>query len=468
MTNAFLTEEEKTKRARPKAEVSAEDTESLYQKAKDAVSDTLKGKLGDRDKVKVSNAGPEVTAMVQEIARRVYHDFNEQAFSRRTTTLPMSAEEFVTKIEYDILGMGPLEPLLRDSTVEDIVINGHKEVQVKRMGKRWEHTDIQWGDEKELIELINRGIADSGNKVNPTEPVANGIFPGGERVSVAIDPVSSFPVVSIRCHRAHSITFKEMVDQGVISQAAADYFCAAIVAGLNIVFVGATGTGKTTMINAAGLELKTNPKTKDYRMIVIENTREINILPESELPQNIVYLVSRPESMDKKIPAVTEAELVMFCLRQRPQALTLGEARGEEILPLIQALSTGHRNGMTSIHANSIQEAFDRILVMMNMSEQGRKLGENRVAKLVGLAFNILVFIKTDRTSKVGRAVQSICEYTGRVVNDENKVPAPELVTIFDRKKGVLEGPLRSTYHESRFREDDVDPTPFLVPGGDK
>jgi pilus assembly protein CpaF len=298
--------------------------------------------------------------------------------------------------------------------------------------------------------------------------VANGIFPGGERVSVAIDPVSSFPVVSIRCHRAHSITFKNMVDQGVISQAAADYFCAAIVAGLNIVFVGATGTGKTTMINAAGLELKTNPKTKDYRLLVIENTREINILPESETPQNIVYLVSRPESMDKKIPAVTEEELVMFCLRQRPQALTLGEARGQEILPLIQALSTGHRNGMTSIHANSIEESFDRILIMMNMSEQGRKLTEHRVAKLVGLAFNILVFIKIDRSLKVGRAVQNICEYTGRVVNDENGVPSPELITIFERKNGKLEGPLRSTCHADRFCEEDVDPSPFLVPGGEK
>jgi hypothetical protein len=105
---------------------------------------------------------------------------------------------------------------------------------------------------------------------------------------------------------------------------------------------------------------------------------------------------------------------------------------------------------------------------MMNMSEQGRKLTEHRVAKLVGLAFNILVFIKIDRSLKVGRAVQNICEYTGRVVNDENGVPSPELITIFERKNGKLEGPLRSTCHADRFCEEDVDPSPFLVPGGEK
>jgi len=140
----------------------------------------------------------------------------------------------------------------------------------------------------------------------------------------------------------------------------------------------------------------------------------------SQIPprrKNIVYLRSRPESIDKKIPGVREDALVQTTLRQRPDASFLGEARGQEILPLIQSLSTGLRNGFTSIHANSIEEAFDRILIMLNMSEEGRRLSEHRAANLVALAFNVLVYVKRDRFNKAGRSVSTIAEYTGKVID---------------------------------------------------
>jgi len=460
-TKEFLTDEEYFSQEHITAQPSAEDANSLFCAARDMVTEAIKS--SGIEKAKIANAGPQVTDQVRDIAREVYLKFNEQALARHTAQLSMADEEFIRQIEYSILGMGPLEPLLRDPDIEDIVINGIHEVITYRHGK-WHPTDVQFSSEMDLIELLNRGMAGSGHKINPTSPIADAELPGGQRISVAMDPVSRFPVASIRCPRAHQVTFGDMVAQQVITQQAADYLSAAIRAGLNIVFVGATGSGKTTMINAAGRELKSNPQTKNSRIIVIENTREISILPDAETPANIVYLCSRPESLDGKIPPVTEAALVRLSLRQRPDALTLGEARGEEVLPLLQALSTGHKNGMTSIHANSIEESFDRILIMLNMSEQGRKLSERRAAKLVSLAFNILVFIRKDHSLKVGRSVQIIAEFTGRVEEAEG-IPYPELRVLFERKDGALLGPLQSTVHESRFRDEGVDPAAFLNAG---
>jgi pilus assembly protein CpaF len=455
----FLTDEEYFSQQHVAAQGRAEDADSLFRAARDMVTEAVKA--SGIEKAKIANAGPEVTGQVQAIAHEVYTRFNEQALARRTAQLPMAPEEFVRQIEYSILGMGPLEPLLRDAEVEDIVINGIREVIAYRRGA-WHPSDVQFASEMDLIELLNRGMAGSGHKINPTSPIADAELPGGQRISVAMDPVSRFPVASIRCPRAHSVTMQDMVAQQVLTQEAADYLAAAIQAGLNIVFIGATGSGKTTMINAAGRALKTNPATKDYRVIVIENTREISILPNAETPANIVYLCSRPESLDKKIPPVPEDALVRLSLRQRPDALTLGEARGEEILPLLQALSTGHRNGMTSIHANSIEESFDRILIMLNMSEQGRKLSERRAAKLVSLAFNVLVFIRKDASLAVGRSVQTIAEFTGRLEESEG-IPNPELRVVFDRRAGKLAGPLSPTVHEGRLREAGIDPAPFLA-----
>jgi Flp pilus assembly CpaF family ATPase len=458
----YLTDEEYFSQQHVASQAQGEDADSLFRQARDLVTEAIKS--SGIEKAKIANAGPDVTDQVQRIAREVYLKFNEQALARHTAQLPMTPEEFVRQIEYSILGMGPLEPLLRDPEVEDIVINGIREVIAYRHG-RWTPSDVRFASELDLIELLNRGMAGSGHKINPTSPIADAELPGGQRISVAMDPISRFPVASIRCPRAHDVTFPEMVAQQVLTPAAADYLSAAIRVGLNIVFVGATGSGKTTMINAAGRVLKTHPATRDYRVIVIENTREISILPQTDLPTNIVYLCSRPESLDKKIPAVPEDALVRLSLRQRPDALTLGEARGEEILPLLQALSTGHKNGMTSIHANSIEESFDRILIMLNMSEQGRKLSERRVAKLVSLAFNVLVFIRKDPSLPVGRSVQTIAEFTGRVEESQG-IPYPELRIIFDRQEGALKGPQNPTVHAGRFRDEGVDPAPFLGTGG--
>jgi pilus assembly protein CpaF len=458
----FLTDEEYFAQQHIAAQPNAEDVDTLVRTARDLVTEAIKA--SGIEKAKIANAGPDVTNQVRTIAHEIYRRFNEQALARHTVQLPMAPEEFVRQMEYSILGMGPLEPLLRDSDVEDIVINGIHEVIAYRCGQ-WHRTEVRFASEMDLLELLNRGMAGSGHKVNATSPIADAELPGGQRISVAMDPVSRFPVASIRCPRAQSVTLQDMAAQQVLSQEAVEYLLAAIQAGLNIVFIGATGSGKTTMINAAGRALKTNPATKDNRVIVIENTREISILPDAGSPTNIVYLCSRPESLDGKIPPVPEDALVRLSLRQRPDALTLGEARGEEILPLLQALSTGHRNGMTSIHANSIEEAFDRILIMLNMSEQGRKLSERRAAKLVSLAFNVLVYIRKDPALPVGRSVQTIAEFTGQVAEADG-IPSPELRVMYDRREGKLVGPRHPTVHESRFREAGINPEPFQSAAG--
>ena len=400
-----------------------------------------------------TNAGPKIETDARLAARNVFSSYNTSAGEKGCLTIDMPREEFVQKVVDEILGMGELTPLLADQSIEDITVNGPGEVMTYSSGG-WDHQGMKFESSERLLEMINRGISKSGKKANPVTPIVDAILPGGERVSIVTYPVTdAWPTICIRAHRSKDIQLSDFTKKyeaknndsdrfdltkylpdytktdtgGMLTAKAATYLHAAVLAGLNIVLVGPTGCGKTTMLTALG---KCIPQGK--RILIIEDTPEIDLNPGAKTPNNVIYLRTRAASLDGNVAAVEQADLVKLALRQRPDALTLGEARGREVFDLLNALNTGHKNGLTSLHAEGPHEVFGRIFMMLSQSEQGRHLDRYRAANLAAGTLNILVTLQIHGSR---RSVHSIVEYSGKLVN-EDTTPEPEIVPIFMNEGG--------------------------------
>jgi Flp pilus assembly protein, ATPase CpaF len=393
----------------------------------------------------LTNAGPKVTQSAKEIAGRIYRQSME-ALATQGKAIEMSLDDFCDQAVSDLLGMGAIEPLLADATIEDIAINGPSEVMVFR-GGAWERTPVTFDSPERLLEVLNRGIAGSNRKANQVEPIADAILPGKQRISIVTYPITdTWPSAVIRIQRASGISLADMVSRppyksaaeqqlkhtelpdyastyagGMLSGEAAAYLHAAVLAGLNIAVIGPTGVGKTTFLTALGRCIP-----MDQRMLIIEDTPEININPNETLPHNILYLRTR-ESTVEGISSVKQENLVRLALRQRPDALTLGEARGAEVFDLLNALNTGHKNGLTSLHSESSDQFFDRIFMMLAQSERGRFLDQYRAAKLVASTLNIVITLELDGHN---RKIRSIAELTGRVTS--GATAEPEILLAFE------------------------------------
>ena len=436
-----------------------------------------------------ANAGPRIEADAQKTAREVYSRYNTAAGEKGYLTIDMPREEFVLKVINEILGMGELTPLLNDQKIEDTVVNGPNEVRVFYGGLWHEVPGMKFQNSDRLLEIINRGISRSGKKANQATPIIDGILPGGERVSVVTYPITDvWPVISIRSHRSNHIQLMDFTKKyevnekdlkkfdvahllpdytktdtgGMLTAKAATFLHAAVLAGLNIVVIGPTGCGKTTLLTALG---KCIPSGR--RILIIEDTPEIELHPKTEAPNNVIYLRTRAASLDSNLPPVTQADLVKLALRQRPDALTLGEARGEEVFDLLNALNTGHKNGLTSLHAEGYNEVFGRVFMMLSQSEQGRHLDRFRAASLAANTMNIIVTLQLHGAR---RSVQSIVEYSGKLVNQDTS-PEPEIVPIFLNEGGLFGnlGPmLTQSNFAQKFRDAGIPEyafTPGALPG---
>ena len=422
---------------------------------------------------KLANAGPEVTEAATRVAAQQYRDYNQEALTKSTPRLLIPEDIFVEMALADLLGMGAIDTLLKDESVEDIAVNGPSEVMVYRNG-RWELENASFPTPDRLLEILNRGLAHSNRKANMVTPIADAVLRGKERISVVTYPVATpYPTSVIRIPRAKKISLEDMTKpfapgeffdlehaeklsrppfeemaageelgdsaQGMLSLKGAAYLHAAVVAGLNIVAVGPTGSGKTTLLMALGRKIP-----KGQRILIIEDTPEIDLYPGVKTPNNVLYLRTRPSTVEG-LEAIEQQDLVRLALRQRPDALTLGEARGPEVFDLLNALNTGHKNGLTSLHAYGVEELFSRMYLMLAQSERGRHLDPYRAASLVASTLHVAVSLEM-----IGkrRYVRTIAELTGKVVQTGTAYE-PEMKAIFQRESagGRLNGPLYESVH---------------------
>jgi len=373
-------------------------------------------------RVNSTQAREAVSGMIHEmiIGQRVPLSFDQQA-----------------KVQDDLLdevfGLGPLEPLLKDQTISDILVNDKDHVFVERKGilKR---VPISFRDDRHLLQIIDRIVSRVGRRVDESTPMVDARLPDGSRVNAIIPPLAlDGPAVSIRRFGTGPIAPNQLVELKSISAEMMETLAAAVRARISILISGGTGAGKTTLLNILSQHI---PKTE--RIVTIEDAAELQLAME-----NIVRCETRPPNIEGQ-GAVRQRQLLINSLRMRPDRIIIGEVRGEEAFDMLQAMNTGHEGSMTTIHANSPRDALTRLESMVAMSNLN--LPEKTVRQQIASAISIVV--QASRMSDGTRKVTSISEITGM---DENVVSMQEIFR-FTRKGVGPDGKVVGVFEPTRIR----------------
>ncbi len=360
---------------------------------------------------------------LQEICRNLMHE--------EDIPLPLSARQLVIKeIEDEILGLGPLESLLADKTVSDILVNGYDSLYVERHG-RLEPTDIRFNDNQHLLNIIDRIVSSVGRRIDESSPLVDARLKDGSRVNVVIPPLAiDGPCMSIRRFSVEMLTMQHLVDIGSVPENLAPVLEAIVKARLNILISGGTGSGKTTMLNILSGFIPTQE-----RVITIEDSAELQL----QQP-HVVRLETRPPNVENK-GQITQRDLVRNSLRMRPERIVIGEVRGEEALDMLQAMNTGHDGSLTTIHANTARDALSRIENMVSMS--GMNFQEKALRSQIASAIDVILQIERMEDGK--RRLVSVNEINGM---EGNIITMSELFQ-FDRQglddEGNVRGQFRAT-----------------------
>ncbi len=298
----------------------------------------------------------------------------------------------------EVTGLGPLEPLLRDDTVNDILVNGPRQVFVERAGKL-ELTDTIFKDERHLLRIIDKIVSAVGRRVDESNPHVDARLADGSRFNAMVPPIAvDGSLVSIRKFKTDKLGIDELVDFGAFSEEMAVYLQAAVACRLNIIVSGGTGSGKTTTLNALSGFIDDNE-----RILTIEDTAELQLQQ-----THVGRMESRPANVEGK-GAVSQRDCLKNALRMRPDRIIVGETRGEEVIDMLQAMNTGHDGSMTTIHANSARDAVSRLENMVAMAgiDMPLKAVRNQIASAVNL------FVQISRLQDGSRRMVSITEITG-------------------------------------------------------
>jgi pilus assembly protein CpaF len=311
---------------------------------------------------------------------------------------PDERAKLVTEVTSDILGYGPLDPLLRDPSIDEIMCNGYNDIYVERSG-RIEHTDATFVDEAHFRQVIERIVSGVGRRVDEGSPMVDARLPDGSRVNAILPPLSvRGPVMTIRKFAERAFTVTDLVANHTLTMDAGVFLEAAVRGRLNVLISGGTGSGKTTMLNVVGGFI---PEYE--RVITIEDAAEL------QLPQDhVVTLESRPANVEGR-GAVSIRELVRNALRMRPDRIIVGEVRGAEALDMLQAMNTGHEGSLTTVHANSPRDVVSRLETMVLMA--GFDLPVRAIREQVASAVDLIVH--TERLSDGSRRLTHITEVQG-------------------------------------------------------
>ena len=323
-------------------------------------------------------------------------------------SLPMTLaerEKVIEEILDEVFGLGPLEPLLKDPTVSDIMVNGYDNVYIERGGRIVE-TNIRFKDQAHVRMIIERIVSNVGRRIDDSSPIVDARLSDGSRVCAVIPPLSLIgPVISIRRYGKKVLTTDELLKNETLTSGMLDFLSGCVEARLNIVISGGSGSGKTTMLNTLSRFIP-----EEERIVTIEDTAELN------LQQNhVVRLETRPANIEGA-GAVTQRDLVINTLRMRPDRIIVGESRGAEALDMLQAMNTGHDGSMTTVHANAPRDAFSRLETMVMMASA--HVPDKVIRQQLASAINVVVHCS--RLNDGSRKVTGISEVAG--VEDDQVV----------------------------------------------
>jgi pilus assembly protein CpaF len=355
--------------------------------------------------------------------------------------MPLSVaerERLVNDVQHELFGLGPLEPLLADPTISDILVNSHKTIYIERRGKI-ERTNVQFKDDEHLMRVIERIVSSVGRRIDESSPMVDARLQDGSRVNAIIPPLSiDGPVVSIRRFGSDPLKMSMLIDYNALTKDIADMLQMVVTARLNILISGGTGAGKTTLLNALSAYIPENE-----RIVTIEDSAELQL----QQP-HVVRLETRPPNIEGR-GEVTQRDLVKNALRMRPDRIVIGEVRGGEAIDMLQAMNTGHDGSLTTVHANTPRDALARLETMIQMT--GMRLSDRAMRQQIASALNLVVQVA--RMSDGSRRVTSISEVTGM----EGETITMQEIFQYERtgvdREGTVLGRFRPTGIRPRFAE---------------
>ena len=304
----------------------------------------------------------------------------------------------IEEIKNELLGLGPLEPLLWDDEITDILVNGHNQIYVEKRGKL-HATDVKFQDDQHLMLIIDRIVSQVGRRVDEASPMVDARLPDGSRINAIIPPLAlDGPSLSIRRFGRKRYNIEDLVEKKTLVPEIVDFLRTIVKARLNVLVCGGTGSGKTTMLNCLSLFIPA-----DERIVTIEDSAELML----QQP-HVVRLETRPANVEGK-GEVSQRDLVKNTLRMRPDRIIVGEVRGGEVFDMLQAMSTGHDGSIATVHANTPRDAMGRLEMMMLLS--GVSIPQRAMRQQIASALNIIVHVS--RLSDGTRKIMRISEISG-------------------------------------------------------
>ena len=401
---ALAEEAETDDRLRPLLAAERESKDLIYQRLLKVMDLSLIDGLEDRE------------------ARRQIREICERLMTEHQLPLSLaSRQRIVRRIEDEVLGLGPLEPLLADKTISDILVNGPNQVYVERRG-RLELTDVRFNNDAHLLNIIDRIVSAVGRRVDESSPMVDARLKDGSRVNAIIAPLAlDGPSLSIRRFAVELLSIDDLIRLGSITKQMADVMAAVVKARLNVLVSGGTGAGKTTMLNLLSGFIPTTE-----RIVTIEDSAELQLRQ-----PHVVRLETRPPNIEGR-GTVTQRDLVRNSLRMRPDRIVIGEVRGGEALDMLQAMNTGHDGSLTTIHANTPRDALGRVENMVSMT--GITFPVQALRSQIASAIDII--IQVERHEDGRRRVVSLQETNGM----EGDVITTSEIFKFERRGLDAEG----------------------------
>lgn len=415
------------------------DVSGFFQNKRDPILDTLRQKIHEQ---LIAELGPTLydsRLSGEDLKKRVTESLYEALAQEEAPLSPADKNKLITDISDDILGYGPIEPMLRDPEITEVMCNGPDRVYIERAGKI-EQTNITFAGESHLRRVVDKIVSQVGRRVDEATPLCDARLPDGSRINAVVAPLAiGGPFLTIRKFSADPLKISDLVNFGTLTREAATLLEACVQGKLNIVVSGGTGSGKTTTLNVLSHFIPDNE-----RIITIEDSKELQLAQ-----HHVLSLESRPPNIEGR-GEVAIRDLVRNSLRMRPDRIIVGEVRGSETLDMLQAMNTGHEGSLTTLHANSPRDALSRLETMVMMA--GFDLPIRAIREQVASAVDLVVQIS--RLQDGTRRVTHITE----VQNMEEDTIVSQDVFVFDfgmgvDAKGNVLGKLKSTGLRPKFSE---------------